>query len=267
MSTPIKPMHTDLSYNETELTTSNVQVDVKNSSSNNSSHVVGIARKSTDFDTATNQHNNHTLNTQLTKRNYRHRFIGCSIPNLLNLRFESKLLESIYQRYFSRQKMQSLEILMALTFLVNVGLFILYVVYAVNSTTERLKNIRANQLAITGSFALCNVITLILMKSKVLNNTILSFIPHLLWALIFGQLFANLYASNIPISPSDYIGFQIFFTFTLYTMLPLRLSWCIILNAATAISHILILALSSRINLTDMGSQIKLSSSIHSRTK
>lgn len=248
-------MNPDISCNETvELTASNVQVDVKNSPSNATAG--GISSKLTDFDTTTHPQN-HGVNGQLSHGHYRHHFLGCCFPSSLIVRFESKLLESIYQRYFSRQKMQSLEILMALTFLVNVGLFVLYVVYAVNSTTERLKMIRANQLAITGSFALCNVITLILMKSKVLNNTVLSFIPHLLWVLIFGQLFANLYASNIPISPSDYIGFQIFFTFTVYIMLPLRLSWCIILNMITAIAHILILALSSQINLTDIGSQVR----------
>ena len=174
---------------------------------------------------------------------------GICLPRTLRYQFAKESMETTYQAYFNRQRRDTLHILVLFAFLFDMQGLILYLV---DSPEKRLMAI-----AIMGMGAIASLVLFCLCKYKLLTEWAMKYIiPYTIWALLCGQTYADLLLYYHPLTPSDGVGWQVFFVFASFAMMPLRLSVIVVLCGCTIFVHSMIVGLKSDANTQHMGNQV-----------
>ncbi|KAM9495276.1 adenylate cyclase type 3 [Clarias gariepinus] len=158
------------------------------------------------------------------------------LPHFLRLSFSPASLEKVYQTYFRRQRQETLLVLVVFA-----ALFNCYVIMmcAVVYSGDKMATVAA---AGTGLGA--DVVLYVLCRFRVLPEAMVRHtVPFLLWILITLHVFFymgfNFGGFN---EASDAVGWQTFFTFSLFLTMPLSLTRILVLAAITCSAHTVLLA-------------------------
>ena len=171
---------------------------------------------------------------------------GLCIPRSLRYQFAKQSMEPTYQAYFNRVRRDTLHIVVLFAFLFDIQALILY---CVDNPGDRLLSI-----AIMGIFAIISLVLFCLCKYKLLNDWTMTYIiPYGIWILLCAQTFVDLLLYYNPLTPSDGVGWQLFFIFASFTMMPLRLSVIIILCLCSVFVQCMIVGFQSKANNHHVG--------------
>lgn len=157
------------------------------------------------------------------------------LPRFLRLTFAPESLERLYQTYFKRQRHDTLLVLVVFA-----ALFDCYVIImcAVVFTHDKLATI------VVGAVGLAaQIILYVLCRFSYLSNYVArQVVPYILWVLITAQIlcFQGLNFSQFH-QASDTVGWQTFFIFSFFLMLPLGLLPIIILAVLSCGVYTLVL--------------------------
>ncbi|XP_071958520.1 adenylate cyclase type 3-like [Antedon mediterranea] len=154
---------------------------------------------------------------------------------VMSRRFTEDGMEEMYQEYFIRQRWSSLPVLIAFALLFDIAVIILYCID---------DNLDAGAvITVQGIALVANLMLFFLCQFRLISDFSLTYVmPYAVWCLINIQTFADLLIYYHPIVPSSGVGWQIFFIFGLFVMLPQKLTIVLALNALSALTHCVIIA-------------------------
>ncbi|XP_033108181.1 adenylate cyclase type 3-like [Anneissia japonica] len=166
---------------------------------------------------------------------------------VMSRRFTEEGMEDMYQEYFMRQRWGALPVLIAFALLFDIAVIILY-------SMDTLSN-KGSVITVQGIAFVCNLMLFFLCQFRLISDFSLTYImPYAVWFLICGQTFADLLMYYHPIVPSSGVGWQIFFIFGLFVMLPQKLLTVLALNVVSSLTHCIIIAIKAKGK--DIGPQI-----------
>lgn len=166
------------------------------------------------------------------------------LPSCFKIEFTSRQLESIYQRYYCRQKLDRILYIICLDFIVNLSLIAMYAAAVFRKSTLT----QVNQLIVTCIFCAFNLILIILYRLKLFPPRIFCRLPYIVWFTVFFQLQVDLAVGYDPLVPSDSIGMLVFFMFITNVILPASLALCTSLALLAGIGHIIITSILAKEN-------------------
>lgn len=165
------------------------------------------------------------------------------LPSCFKIEFTSRQLESIYQRYYCRQKLDRILYIICLDFIVNLSLIAMYA-----SVFRKTNLTQVNRLIVTCIFCALNLIFIILYLLKLFPPRIFYWLPYIVWFTVFFQLQVDLAVGYDPLVPSDSIGMFVFFMFITNVMLPASLPLCTSLALLAGVGHIIITSILAKEN-------------------
>ncbi|KAK3506913.1 hypothetical protein QTP70_031192 [Hemibagrus guttatus] len=159
------------------------------------------------------------------------------VPRFLRLSFSPASLEKVYQTYFRRQRQETLLVLVVFAVLFNCYVIMMC---AVVYSGDKMATVAA-----AGAGLGTDVMLYVFCRFRVLPQAVMCHVvPFLLWILIslhvlfyVGFNFAGFNEA------SDAVGWQTFFTFSLFLTMPLPLTHILILAAITCSVHTALLAI------------------------
>lgn len=166
------------------------------------------------------------------------------LPSCFKIEFTSRQLESIYQRYYCRQKLDRILYIICLDFIVNLSLIAMYAAVGLRKSTLT----QVNRLIVTCIFCAFNLILIILYRLKLFPPRIFCRLPYIVWFTVFFQLQVDLAVGYDPLVPSDSIGMFVFFMFITNVILPASLALCTSLALLAGIGHIIITSILAKEN-------------------
>ncbi|XP_072175471.1 adenylate cyclase type 3-like [Diadema setosum] len=170
--------------------------------------------------------------------------------NPLHRRFESADMEKSYQKFFVRRRIETLPVMIGFAFLFDAVVLILY--YLDEKNPNRVKAI-----SIMAICAITNIVLFALARYRLVNDSTLSRVmPYVIWSLVCVQTFSDLGLYFQPLIPSDGVGWQVFFIFASFTMLPVPLVAMILLSAIAITIHCTVVGVLSTVNREYMAEQI-----------
>nr|XP_006820732.1 PREDICTED: adenylate cyclase type 8-like [Saccoglossus kowalevskii] len=147
---------------------------------------------------------------------------GVIVPTLRKS-FKSKEIESLYQRYFLRQRQKSLVFLNSVDFLRKVIMLVLFL-------TLGSSKLDVGQIVLYAVFVLCSLTICLLVQWKRFVSQFLQWAGIATWCLLTLQsVLALTHGLDHTLEPSlsEGILYALFTVFATYTMLPLSLIWAI----------------------------------------
>ncbi|KAF5890328.1 adenylate cyclase type 3-like, partial [Clarias magur] len=158
------------------------------------------------------------------------------LPHFLRLSFSPASLEKVYQAYFRRQRQETLLVLVVFAALFNCYVIVMC---AVVYSGDKMATVAA---AGTGLGA--DVLLYVFCRFRVLPEAVMRHtVPFMLWILItLHVLFYMGFNFGGFNEASDAVGWQTFFTFSLFLTMPLSLTHIIILAIITCSAHTVLLA-------------------------
>lgn len=164
--------------------------------------------------------------------------------------FDSSDMETSYQKFFVRRRLETLPVMIAFSFFFDVVVLIIY------SLDDTFPN-RVIAISIMAICAVTNLILFSLSRYRLISDWSLTRImPYLIWSLVCAQSFVDLGLYYQPLMPSDGAGWQVFFIFASFTMLPVPLGAMILLSTFAITVHCLMVGLLSLANKEYMAEQI-----------
>ncbi|KAG7331862.1 hypothetical protein KOW79_005831 [Hemibagrus wyckioides] len=159
------------------------------------------------------------------------------VPQFLRLSFSPASLEKVYQTYFRRQRQETLLVLVVFAALFNCYVIVMC---AVMYSGDKMATVAAAGVGLGADVVLYVFCRFRVLPEAVMRHTV----PVLLWILIslhvlfyIGFNFAGFNEA------SDAVGWQTFFTFSLFLTMPLPLTHILILAAITCSVHTALLAI------------------------
>ncbi|TUD52957.1 Adenylate cyclase type 3 [Bagarius yarrelli] len=158
------------------------------------------------------------------------------LPRFLRLSFSPASLENVYQMYFRRQRQETLLVLVVFAVLFNCFVIVMS---AVVYSADKMATVAA-----AGAGLGADVLLYMFCRFRVLPDAVMRHVvPFLLWILISLHLLFyvgfNFGGFN---EAGDAVGWQTFFTFSLFLTMPLPLTHILILAALTCSTHTALLA-------------------------
>ncbi|XP_002734095.1 adenylate cyclase type 3 [Saccoglossus kowalevskii] len=171
------------------------------------------------------------------------------LPGCIGSHFASTSMEGTYRAYFTRQKLDMLPVLLLFAFLFDVCVLTLYLAsYDESKLTE---------ISIMGISVLTNLILFVLCKFRLVSEwSLANVMPFFIWILLCGQLFAHLGLHYHPLTPSDGVGWVVFFIYASYVMMPLRLLFVLLLSAIATLGHSLMIGILASANTEYLALQL-----------
>ncbi|XP_067097719.1 adenylate cyclase type 3-like [Osmerus mordax] len=180
--------------------------------------------------------NGHGHGTAITHR-VTVRKSGCCLclPRVMRLTFSPESLELLYQIYFRRQRQETLLVLMMFAALFNCYIIIMC---AVVYSQEKLAMIVVAAVGLTADIALYTVCSLGKLPASPVTR---GAVPYLLWLMIAVHVlcYLGLNYQSFPRS-SDAVGWQMFFCFSCFLTLPLKLVPLLLLSTLSCGIHTLV---------------------------
>ncbi|XP_060769530.1 adenylate cyclase type 3-like isoform X2 [Neoarius graeffei] len=158
------------------------------------------------------------------------------VPRFLRLSFSPASLERVYQTYFRRQRQETLLVLVVFAVLFNCYVIVMCaVVYSGDKIA---------MVAAAGAGLGADVVLYVFCRFHVLPDAVMRHaVPFILWILItLHVLFYVGFNFTGFNEASDAVGWQTFFTFSLFLTMPLPLTHILILAAITCSAHTALLA-------------------------
>ncbi|XP_041481700.1 adenylate cyclase type 3-like isoform X1 [Lytechinus variegatus] len=164
--------------------------------------------------------------------------------------FDSSDMETSYQKFFVRRRLETLPVMIAFSFFFDVVVLIIYYLDKKNPK-------RVVAISIMAICAVTNLILFSLSRYRLISDWSLTRImPYLIWSLVCAQSFLDLGLYYQPLMPSDGAGWQVFFIFASFTMLPVPLGAMILLSTIAITIHCLMVGVLSLANTDYMAEQI-----------
>ncbi|XP_061570992.1 adenylate cyclase type 3-like [Cololabis saira] len=162
---------------------------------------------------------------------------GCCLclPRFMRLMFAPESLENLYQTYFRRQRHETLLVLVVFA-----ALFDTYVIImcAVVYTADKLASVVVASVGLAGDVFLYLLCRFGLLPDRISRRVV----PYALWVLIAAQIFCYLGLNYARFhQASDTVGWQAFFSFSVFLTLPLRLTPIVLITAVSCGVHTLVL--------------------------
>ena len=173
------------------------------------------------------------------------------LPACFKLEFHSKILEDIYQRHYTRQKLDQILYIIFICLVVNLSLITMYAVVFVSSS-----NTQVNRVIVTCTFGAVNLLLIAFQFFKLLPDGLLTWLPYFVWCSIFGQLLVDLIVGYDPLAPSDSVGMFMFFTFITYVILPARMPICLALSLIIGTGHLIVIGACAKKDNVYLGRQV-----------
>ena len=162
---------------------------------------------------------------------------GCCLclPRVMRLTFSPESLELLYQIYFRRQRQETLLVLMMFAALFNCYIIIMC---AVVYSQEKLAMIVVASVGLTADIALYTVCRLGKLPASPVTR---GAVPYILWLMIAVHVlcYLGLNYQSFPRS-SDAVGWQMFFCFSCFLTLPLKLVPLLLLSTLSCGIHTLV---------------------------
>ncbi|KAL4721337.1 hypothetical protein ACJJTC_011623, partial [Scirpophaga incertulas] len=159
---------------------------------------------------------------------------GIYWPSLANS-FKDETIECSYQRYSRRQRQKSLIMVNAVDLALKICLSLIYTLTSRNTEEDYLGG--AYRIAWTVAFAWLNVGVCLLGWWRCFANNYLHWAAAATWILLIAQ---GLGGQSIGFqSPESQVWYMLFIVFVPYAMLPLSLTWCIVIGVLSSLSHVL----------------------------
>ncbi|XP_059484469.1 adenylate cyclase type 3-like [Neocloeon triangulifer] len=171
------------------------------------------------------------------------RFIAKVVPGILQRAFPDASLEHLYQSYRGKQK--KLDIL---SFYLAFLLFNVFVtstaVYGDESTWHLGLLWTSVSITLVGFLLVATIAVIFILVQR--KNVQIDFLeqvwmalPYLGWVLATGLLLISLLlARHTHVTPREYLGFAMVINFLIYTSLPLRLRYCLLLSLTMCICYL-----------------------------
>lgn len=175
----------------------------------------------------------------------------CLPQSCFRVEFPSRQLETIYQRYYCKQKLDRILYIILLDFVVNLCLIAMY-----SAVFEKSKRTQVNRLVITCTFGAINLSLATLYFLKLFPRRVLAWLPFIVWFAVFVQLQVDLAMGYDPLVPSDSVGMFLFFMFISNVVLPANLTLCTFLALLIAVGHVIITSMLSAKNCEYFGRQL-----------
>lgn len=175
------------------------------------------------------------------------------LPVCFNLEFRSKVLEEIYQRHYTRQKLDQIMYIIFIGLVVNLSLVGLYSTVFVKTNFTQV-----NRMIVTCTFAIINLLMIAFHFFRLFHETFLGWLPYFVWFSIFSQLLVDLIVGYDPLAPSDSVGMFMFFIFITYVILPARMPVCAALSLTIGISHLVVIGVCATKNIDYQARQVSL---------
>jgi len=176
----------------------------------------------------------------------------CLPRSCFKVEFTCRKLETIYQRYYRKQKLDRILYIMLLDFAVNLCLIAMYSLVSFDKSNQT----QVNRIIVTSTFGAINLCLVILHFLKLFPRRILDWLPLIVWFSVFVQLQVDLAIGYDPLVPSDSVGMFLFFMFISNVILPAGLTVCTALAFITAVGHVVITSLLSEENREYLARQL-----------
>ncbi|XP_038051898.1 adenylate cyclase type 3-like [Patiria miniata] len=168
------------------------------------------------------------------------------LPAWLRYQFKSASMEATYQTYFTRQRRDALPVLAGFALLFDFVVLALYIFKSLSTA-----------IAIMAITTVTNLIVFALCQYKLVTDwTLLHVMPYAVWCLLTGQTAVDLVFYYFPMSPSDGVGWQVFFIFASFVMLPIRLRYILVLSLFNVIVHSVMVGVMSTVHVSNLGAQL-----------
>ncbi|XP_071804572.1 adenylate cyclase type 3-like [Asterias amurensis] len=168
------------------------------------------------------------------------------LPKCCQYQFKSTSMETTYQTYFTRQRRDALPVLAGFALLFNV---VVIAMYAYKNLTEAL--------AIMVITAIANVMIFALCQYRLISDwTLVHIMPYVVWIVLTAQCIVDTILYYDPLSPSDGVGWQVFFIFASFVMLPVRLRIILFLSIVNVTVNCIIVILRSKIHTETLALQL-----------
>lgn len=179
----------------------------------------------------------------------------CLPQSCFKVEFTCRQLETIYQRYYRKQKLDRILYIILLDFAVNLCLIAMYSSVSFDKSNQT----QVNRIIVTSTFGAINLCLVILHFLKLFPRRILDWLPLIVWFAVFVQLQVDLAIGYDPLVPSDSVGMFLFFMFISNVILPAGLTVCTALAFITAVGHVVITSLLSEKNREYLARQVRVS--------
>lgn len=176
----------------------------------------------------------------------------CLPQSCFKVEFTCRQLETIYQRYYRKQKLDRILYIILLDFAVNLCLIAMYSTVSFDKSNQT----QVNRIIVTSTFGAINLCLVILHFLKLFPRRILDWLPLIVWFAVFVQLQVDLAIGYDPLVPSDSVGMFLFFMFISNVILPAGLTVCTALAFITAVGHVVITSLLSEKNREYLARQL-----------
>uniref|UniRef100_A0A3P8NUL8 Adenylate cyclase type 3 n=1 Tax=Astatotilapia calliptera TaxID=8154 RepID=A0A3P8NUL8_ASTCA len=162
---------------------------------------------------------------------------GCCLclPRFMRLTFAPESLENLYQTYFRRQRHETLLVLVVFA-----ALFDSYIILmcAVVYTADKLASVLVASVGLAADIILYLLCRFGLLPDRISRRVL----PYALWVLIAAQIFCYLGLNYARFhQASDTVGWQAFFSFSVFLTLPLRLTPIVLITTVSCGVHTLVL--------------------------
>lgn len=168
------------------------------------------------------------------------------LPRAVRVSFTPDSLERLYQSYFRRQRQENLPVLAAFGALFN---SFIIVMCAVVYSDEQRATVAAAAVGLAADAALC----LLCWRRKLPASPVSrGAVPYLLWLMttVHVLCYSGLNYERFP-QASDSVGWQAFFSFSMFLTLPLKLVPLLLLAALSCGVHLLVLGVTVAQRLED----------------
>lgn len=158
-------------------------------------------------------------------------------------------METTYQTYFTRQRRDALPVLAGFALLFDV---VVLTMYAYKEITAAI--------AIMVITAIGNVMIFALCQYRLITDwTLVHVMPYVVWIVLTAQCIVDMVLYYEPLSPSDGVGWQVFFIFASFVMLPVRLRNILLLSVINVVVHCLIVKFRSQVHTETLALQVSYS--------
>lgn len=199
-------------------------------------------------------HRNETQTSKMCLLFSSMRKLLCLPQSCFKVEFTCRQLETIYQRYYCKQKLDRILYIILLDFAVNLCLIAMY-----SLASDKPNKTQVNRIIVTSTFGAINLCLVILHLLKLFSRRILDWLPLIVWFAVFVQLQVDLAIGYDPLVPSDSVGMFLFFVFISNVMLPVSWTVCTGLAFLTAVGHVVTTSLLSKQNLDYFARQVSVS--------
>ncbi|KAG8192965.1 hypothetical protein JTE90_028087 [Oedothorax gibbosus] len=160
------------------------------------------------------------------------------LPQCLQFAFAEKSAESLYREYYRIEKRRNTGTLLLVLGLVDVVLLVTYgAAFPLRDAGQLVGQIAF----LFGALLVLSIVFIVVRCfASALPSRLWDCIPFLAWIVQLGHLVCDMWLFSVPRMPGDSVAWALLYTYTVYLLLPLRLSVCLGLSLVMAFVHLLL---------------------------